>query len=113
MLPNSRVLDVFNLKNETLSGSVSPTYGIEAILDVEQHAAFHSRIHGSAASYPHTYLYTPVHRSVGDPESDIVAVLVSLFAWDISMRDLLPSNVSGIIAVLENTCNQTYTYRIR
>ena len=113
MLPNGRVMDVFNLKNETLSSPVAPIYVTEVILDADQHDSFHSSIPGSASSYPHTYLYTPVHREVENSDSDIVAVLISIFAWDVAMRDLLPPNVGGIVAVLENTCNQTFTYHIR
>ena len=82
-----------------------------ANLPDDEHAKMHSA--GSdGANNPHSFTYSPIHRISGDPSSDIVAMFGLATAWDVSMLNLLPGNVKGMICVIENTCNQTVTYRI-
>ena len=51
-----------------------------------------------------------IHEDVDDNHSPVVAVVGGAFAWDASLRFLLPAGVEGIVAILSNDCNQTFTY---
>jgi hypothetical protein len=55
---------------------------------------------------------TPIHEVPHDTESKIVARLSGSFAWDYTLRFLLPDNVAGIVVELRNTCNQSSLYRL-
>lgn len=70
----------------------------------------HSKETGSQIDHPHSLVFHPIHRDPDNYESDIVAVTAAGFAWDASLRNLLPSNVNGIVAEILNNCNQSYTY---
>ena len=37
---------------------------------------------------------------------------MAFFAWDVEFGDLLPEGVNGVVVVVENTCNEVYTYVI-
>ena len=79
----------------------------------EEHEAMHSKLKtGSSPDHPHSFIWTPVYEDPLDVNSKFVAVLATNFAWDFSLRNLLPDNVVGMIAVIKNNCNQTYTYEI-
>jgi hypothetical protein len=54
----------------------------------------------------------PVFENFFDKDSKIVGKVFSVFLWDANMVDLLPEGVSGIVAVLKNSCNQSYTYAL-
>ena len=72
----------------------------------------HSLRNNSDISYPHSLLTTPVHEIPNDSESKIVARLSGSFAWDYTLRNLLPNNVDGIMVELQNTCNETSLYAL-
>ena len=80
-----------------------------ANLPEEEHKLLHS---SGGANNPHSFTFYPVHREASNPDSDIVAMIAMASAWDVSMLNLLPENVKGMICVIENTCNQTVSYRI-
>ena len=61
---------------------------------------------------PHSFTFSPIHREIGNPDSEIVAMFALATAWDVSMLNLLPDNVKGMICVIENTCDQIVSYRI-
>jgi hypothetical protein len=82
------------------------------VLTKEEHAALHSSLPHSNVSYPHSFLVHPVHQHPADYESKFVASVVGAFAWDVSLRNLLPENVNGILIEVRNTCNQTCLYEI-
>ena len=99
------------LKNQTLLSNLNPYIeGDQA--EKEHHAAFHDQVPGSDVSFPHSFLFHPVHERVEDPQSDIVAVVLSPVAWDAALRRLLPNEVEGILAVARNNCGQQITYEI-
>jgi hypothetical protein len=57
-------------------------------------------------------VYTPIHKVVGDTNSEVVAIFGTGTAWDAALLNLLPDDVVGIHAVIKNNCNQSYTYAI-
>lgn len=44
--------------------------------------------------------------------AEIVGHIYSLFPWDAYLVNLLPEGVSGITAILKNSCNQSFTYTL-
>jgi hypothetical protein len=54
----------------------------------------------------------PVFENFFDEDSEVVGKVFSLFLWELNMVNLLPEGVSGIVAVLKNSCNQSYTYAL-
>ncbi|CAB9530660.1 Guanylate cyclase [Seminavis robusta] len=95
------------LHNELVFTTIKPFANVPA----EEHAKMHSN-GAEGANNPHSFTFHPVHRVPGNQSSDIVAMFAVATAWDFSMQNLLPDNVKGMYCVLQNTCNQTVTYRI-
>ena len=80
-----------------------------ANLPADEHAKMHSSPDG--ANNPHSFTFSPIYRQAGNSSSDIVAMFAVATAWDVSMLNLLPENVEGMICVIQNSCNQTVSYR--
>ncbi|CAB9509224.1 Receptor-type guanylate cyclase gcy [Seminavis robusta] len=60
---------------------------------------------------PHSTVVVPVFDGFGD-DRKVAANLMVYIYWRAYFNNLLPPGADGIIIVLENTCNQTYTYRV-
>ncbi|CAB9514142.1 Receptor-type guanylate cyclase gcy [Seminavis robusta] len=103
---------VLKLGNETLMGPIKEFKLGGIVFSTAAHDAFHSKIKGSSSDFPHGQYLHPVHRQVANPDSDVVAILELIVGFDVSMRNLLPDTVKGLVAVLSNTCGQIYTYEI-
>jgi hypothetical protein len=91
----------------------------DRILGVERHQLLHDAFHDATTSSndmldPHSIAVQPVYlfNGVEGFKNKIVGYLVSIISWDYFLSELLPSNVAGMIAVIRNSCNQTYTYRL-
>jgi hypothetical protein len=102
---------IYSLKNESVFTPVLP-YTRSTSTTAQEHSAMHSSRLNSDISYPHSLLSTPVHEIPNDSESKIVARLSGSFAWDFTLRNLLPSNVNGVMVELRNTCNQSSLYSL-
>jgi hypothetical protein len=99
------------LKNESITTSMG-TYPTDSTFTKKEHDALHSQINGSDISFPHSFILHPVPKIPGDVNSEIVAYIFGGFAWDFALRFLLPEGVDGIIAEIENNCNQKFSYRL-
>ena len=63
------------------------------------------------AGEPIVFIYYPVfNEHEGDKQT--VAVLSATVYWQTYFEDLLPENMNGIFAVVENSHGQTFTYQI-
>eukprot|EP00934_Nitzschia_sp_Nitz4_P005403 Nitzschia sp. Nitz4//scaffold296_size27349//382//4345//NITZ4_008196-RA/size27349-snap-gene-0.39-mRNA-1//1//CDS//3329546261//5393//frame0 len=103
-----RVLD-----GEALISPVRKSVSTGTAFTEEEHDQMHSRLKtGSSSDYPHSFVWFPIYEKPDNTSSKLVATLGAGFAWDVSLRDLLPEDVKGVIAVLSNNCNQTYTFEI-
>ena len=104
---------VLALKNESVFTASFPySKSLSTSTTDDEHNAMHSSRLNSDISYPHSLMSTPVHEVPGDSESKIVARISGSFAWDYTLRLLLPNNVNGIVAELRNTCNQSSLYAL-
>ena len=90
-------------ESDVIYGEVGPYVG-----PFPDHDKLHSSRPGSLESHPHTFFLYPVK----DRHNSSLAFLYGGAAWDVSLRNLLPSNVRGIMAIISNDCNQSYTYEI-
>lgn len=77
-------------------------------ISVEEHAAMHSRLPRSDASYPHSVFAAPIFEVPADNSSKIVGLHGGRFAWDFALRGLLPDAVKGIHVILVNSCKSCY-----
>jgi hypothetical protein len=105
---------VIELKNESLVSHVQPSIGVPTALTQEQYQTTHIKKRGDdpTTEFPQTFVYTPIHKTVGDYNSEVVAIVATAYAWDASLRNLLPEGVEGILCVIRNSCDQVYTYEI-
>ena len=61
---------------------------------------------------PVSDLYYPIYDSFNTTTRKLVAVFDTLVYWQVYFVDSLPPNANGLDVVLENTCNQTFSYTI-
>jgi hypothetical protein len=62
---------------------------------------------------PECVVVHPVYESLFNKDTaEIVGHVYSLFPWDAYLKNLLPEGVSGITAVLRNSCGQSFTYTL-
>jgi class 3 adenylate cyclase len=99
------------LKNESITTGME-SYPTDSTFTKKEHDALHSQINGSDISFPHSFILHPVPKIPGDVNSEIVAYIFGGFAWDFALRFLLPEGVDGIIAEIENSCDQKFSYRL-
>lgn len=102
------------LGNQTLAAAVRPYINaIGTVMTPEEHDALHnSNSDIPTTDFPHSSFFYPVHESLDD-DSPIVGLIAGGAAWDRSLvRNVLPENVLGIFAVIQNNCNQSFTYEI-
>ena len=75
----------------------------------EEHMGYHT---DDSAEHPHTYTVHPFYHVAGNTSSELVAWAIAYFAWDSPLRNLLPVNVQGLLVVIANDCNNTFSYLI-
>lgn len=101
------------LGNETVIAAVRPyANAIGNSISAEEHAAMHSKLGNSKTEHPHSVFIHPILKDVTNSSSEVVGIIAAGVAWDAALQDLLPEGVWGVYAVIENDCDQTYTYEI-
>lgn len=100
----------FSLSGETVLNEHSAPKQDPQWLKYHKHS--HSQLPGSKASHPHYQMLRLIKEVPQDPDSRTVGLALSFMAWDKSLRNLLPSNVRGIHAVVRSNCGQAFTYQI-
>ena len=75
----------------------------------DEHKGYHT---DDSEDHPHTYSVYPFYRSAGNISSELVSWAIAYFAWDQPLRNLLPFNVQGLLVVITNDCNATFSYLI-
>lgn len=61
---------------------------------------------------PHTAFAVPVFDSFYRSDRRHVADLVSVFSVEAILVNLLPEGVRGVYLIVENTCDQKYTFKL-
>jgi hypothetical protein len=77
------------------------------------HSKYTSTIDQASVSHAHSIFVQPVFSGLDDANSEMVGFLTAVVAWDAFFSELLPTGVSGIVAVLHNSCDQAYTYVLK
>lgn len=107
------IMAVVQLKNETLLTRVRRYASADIALTEERHASMHSgQLAHAANDLPHSIVFHPLHKHPGDPESEVVAVVVGGVAWDAALINLLPNEAKGIVVVITNNCGQAFSFEI-
>jgi hypothetical protein len=102
---------MFEMQNEPVYSNERPYVDTDDFTE-EEHNAMHSNRPNSDINYPHTFIQAPIHIDPSDDQSKIVGATGLGFAWDYALRYLLPDNVEGIIAQIQNSCNQSSLYEL-
>jgi hypothetical protein len=69
--------------------------------------------HEAMQEHPHVHLLTSVKQNSDDPDSPVVAILISDISWGAFLTGLLPESVEGVDLVVQSNYNETFTYRIQ
>lgn len=86
---------------------------VDALLGQEAHAALHSgKTRDGITLQPHATLVTPVYDSFDKATRNDVGTIIAVFSLDTFLTKSLPRGVRGIYLVVENTCQQAFTYRL-
>jgi hypothetical protein len=91
--------------------SLPDTMGGEGFQD-DFHSGLLDMEHFDDGDHPHAMFIQPVFADLSNNSSKMVGFLSSIVALDSFFSNLLPEGVSGITAVLSNTCGQFYTYEL-
>lgn len=102
------------LKNETVVTTVrSYAALIGTAFTKEYHDSLHGPIPEGEVEYPHSsHMHAILDRLNDDENAEVVGFISGGVAWDHAMKNLLPEGVSHITAVIQNNCNQSYTFDI-
>lgn len=103
---------MLKLQYETTLTPVMPYRSADVVFTREEHAAMHSKLKDSTPEHPHVFAFHPVHEDPLNYDSNIVATVSGAVALDAAFLDLLPTGVNGIVCVIKNNMNQTFTYEI-
>jgi class 3 adenylate cyclase len=96
-----------NLKFENTNSTKSASY-FQVALSMSQFRETLERYLGEPTS-PFSY---PVFDSFDLVARQVAGVISSTFYWKLYLENILPANRHGIYCVIQNTLNQTFTYRI-
>ena len=97
------------LKGEVLTTRVQPFALLSSTRD---HDLIHNELDHGDVDHPHSYNSLLIRQNPLDLDSPVVGVITGPIAWDAALRNLLPDGVRGIHAVIQNNCNDTFTYVI-
>jgi len=92
---------------------------INVLMSEEEHDAFHVEYRGNSEElelgfshdHPHSRMLTPIFEKASG-KGKIMGFLTAWIGWDTFVGNLLPEGANGVYAVLQNTCNQSFTYVI-
>jgi hypothetical protein len=101
------------LKDQTLFTKVRRYVSADIAFTKEEHEAMHSAKSADVPSeIPHSIIFHPVNIDPDDSNSQVVAMLAGGLAWDAALLDLLPHDARGIVVVIKNNCDQSYSFQI-
>ena len=90
---------------------------IDFTIGKEAHDAYHAKLHNAPVTnessvQAHANFYVPVFTHQDTSKAEIGAVLAGIFALDAFLVNILPNGVRGIRVVMQNSCNNSYTYEL-
>ena len=101
------------LRDQTLWTEVRQYVSKHVAFTQEEHEAKHTgSLAEDAAELPHAMVFHPVHVDPDDDKSDVVAMVLGGMAWDAPLVNLLPEEAKGLVVVVENSCNQSYSFEL-
>lgn len=69
---------------------------------------------GDSKSHIQSFLLQPVYRKFNTEhdKKNVAGFIVSILSWDKYFENVMENEENSIVVVLENTCNQTFTYNV-
>jgi hypothetical protein len=61
--------------------------------------------------WPVSFMASPVYNELGD-DAELAGVIVAGMRWHSYFQNVIPEGINGIIVVVQNTCDQKFSYRI-
>jgi len=117
LISDSLYYYLFNAMTESKHTALSAVYNNVAFYDQlygpDAHETMHMNLEDTqkASDLPHSILMSPVYDSFNENRS-LAGVIYGILPWDSYLTELLPPGIDGIIAVLKNSCGQSFTFRI-
>ena len=103
---NLRVRPAFQNAIDYIAATKQPTF-----LDVcDQSASFDDQDHAESLQ---TVVVFPVFAQYDQEASDVVGHLVAVIPWEVFFQDILLDDAPPLRAVVENTCNEVFTFEIK
>ena len=65
-----------------------------------------------SARGPHSIIVSPIFDSFDETNRDMRALLIGVLSWEELISGLVPKEVKGIAAVVQNTCGQIMTFAV-
>jgi len=85
--------------------------GVHAVYHNSFHEQFVTNLNGEDYyDHPHSVVMQPVFDAFGSDQ--VAGFLLGVVAWDRYFAKLLPDEVNNIVAVLRNSCGDSFTYII-
>jgi hypothetical protein len=113
--PVSTVCLVIFCQSDTVISAMSVRMAIfaDTINTPARHAEMHSENpFSSNPLQPHAPIVAPVFDSFDRSTRKHVGNLIGLFTMETFLVNLVPERIRGIYLVVENTCSQTFTFKI-
>lgn len=85
----------------------------ETVIGPQRHKALHDQVPRSGNRFePHASVACPVFDNFDRQERTHVGDIIGIFTPESFLMNLLPEGVPGVFVVVENTCDQQYTYEL-
>ena len=101
----------FSLSDSVVLHNIMETLG-EGVVGSVLSKQFVDLLYPSDKYEPDSFYYQPLFDSFDQESKKVVGELLILLRWNVYFSDILPDDVRGIYLVLENTCNNTATWKI-
>jgi len=111
LIPNLQDF-LYHEKKAIFNAASTPSNDIkEWVEDVLMISQFRHKM-GKYANDLHSYLVYPVFDSFDEDKRQVAGILITDVFWKFLFRHLLPHTAVGIVCVIENNRNQTFSYRV-
>jgi hypothetical protein len=105
---------LFELRNESLLSNVQP-YRSTLFEDEALNFSTSEDFEDGVFATPHSYVHQPILRVLQDSTSEIVATITAAVDWGASLQSRVAAgntSANGVHCVIENDCNDMFTFEI-
>jgi hypothetical protein len=66
----------------------------------------------NSGGHPQSLMVQPIFKDFDEHAEEVVAILIAVIPWDVYFENLLHEGAEGILAVLEDSCGDEFSYEI-